>query len=611
VLKCGLSPGDVLMLTAAVRDLHLTYPRHFLIDVRTPCPALWENNPYLTALDENAKDVRIVECHYPLIHQSNSVPYHFVHGFRLFLNDLLGLNIAPHGFGGDVHLADEERRGRSQVDEIIGAAGTEFWIIVSGGKTDFTAKWWDPERCQQVVDHFAGRLQFVQCGEAADGHVHPPLRGVINLVGKTDLRQLVRLMYHAAGVVCPVTMMMHLASAVETKPGRPKRRPCVVVAGGREPSQWEAYPHHQYLHTIGCLPCCQGGGCWKSRVEPLGDGDAKDAELCTDPVTLASGRKLPRCLDLISANQVIDAIERYLAFGGECNVLTEANARQEFEAAAEAIGEYPGGFEGRGIVIPAGGEKYFASAWVNLNMLRHVGCALPVELWHLGPGEMTEQMRRLVEPLGAACVDALEVRRRRPCRILNGWELKPYALLHSRFREAVLLDADNFPLVDPSFLFDEGEYVRCGAVFWPDRGRMGPEHNAWRLTGAPYRDEPEFETGQAVVDKRRCWRPLNLAMWMNAHSDFWYRHVYGDKETFHLAWRKLDAQYAMPARGLVELPAGVMCQHDFEGRRVFQHRSRAKWTVSRANPRVPGFIDEDLALSFLDRLRERWSDGRG
>src|SRR5436309_573741 len=44
VLRSKLSPGDILMLTAAVRDLHLTYPNQFITDVRTPCPHLWENN---------------------------------------------------------------------------------------------------------------------------------------------------------------------------------------------------------------------------------------------------------------------------------------------------------------------------------------------------------------------------------------------------------------------------------------------------------------------------------------------------------------------------------------------------------------------------------------
>jgi len=116
-----------------------------------------------------------------------------------------------------------------------------FWILIAGGKYDFTAKWWNPESFQKVVDHFQGQITFVQCGES--GHWHPPLNGVVNLIGKTPLRDFVRLMYHADGVLCPVTFAMHLAAAVETKTGHPKHRPCVVVAGGREPAHWEAYTH--------------------------------------------------------------------------------------------------------------------------------------------------------------------------------------------------------------------------------------------------------------------------------------------------------------------------------------------------------------------------------
>ena len=44
-------------------------------------------------------------------------------------------------------------------------------------------------------------------------------------------RQFARLMYHASGVVCPVTFAMHLAAAIQVKPGRPRNRACVVVAG--------------------------------------------------------------------------------------------------------------------------------------------------------------------------------------------------------------------------------------------------------------------------------------------------------------------------------------------------------------------------------------------
>jgi len=156
----------------------------------------------------------------------------------------------------------------------------------------------------------SGRIQFVQVGEK--GHHHPPLKGVIDLRGRTDLRQLVRLVHHADGVLCGVTLLMHLAAAVETRPGRAKNRACVVVAGGREPPNWEAYPHHQFLHTVGALWCCDHGGCWKSRITPLGDGDEKDGEqhLCVDPVG-----GLPRCMDMITPEQVIDRVELYLRGG--------------------------------------------------------------------------------------------------------------------------------------------------------------------------------------------------------------------------------------------------------------------------------------------------------
>ncbi len=323
-LHCALSPGDILMLTAAVRDLHLTHPGKFLTDVRTTCSALWENNPYITQLEESDAEVEEIQCEYPLIHQSNQLPYHFIHGFRMFLQDKLGVAIQPHAFKGDVHLSAAEKSWMSQVEEIEGL-GARFWIIVNGGKWDYTAKWWDPDRMQQVVDHFRGRISFVQCGEA--DHCHPQLTGVLDLVGKTDLRQMVRLMYHADGVICPVTMFMHLAAAVETKPGRPKNRPCVVIAGGREPVQWEAYPHHQFLHTNGALPCCENGGCWKSRVEPLGDGDEKDQSLCLRPITLLSGRSLPQCLDLIRAPDVVQAVERYLLFETQPMAQLQANGR--------------------------------------------------------------------------------------------------------------------------------------------------------------------------------------------------------------------------------------------------------------------------------------------
>ena len=132
------------------------------------------------------------------------------------------------------------------------------------------------------MNHFKNRIQFVQFGAEGPNHYHPPLQGVINLVGKTDLRMFMRLMYHASGVVCPVTFAMHLAAATPSKLGLPKRKACVVTAGGWEPSVFTAYTNHVYLHANGQMPCCDNGGCWKSRIVPLADGDEKDNSVCVE-----------------------------------------------------------------------------------------------------------------------------------------------------------------------------------------------------------------------------------------------------------------------------------------------------------------------------------------
>jgi hypothetical protein len=300
------------MLTAAVRDLHAACPGTYQTNVRTSAEAIWDHNPWITRFDEHEPGVRRIEMHYPLIHLSNQRPHHFIEGYSHYLSQELGVSIPVTRFAGDVHLSAEEREMPCQL-EGLGYSGP-FWILIAGGKYDFTAKWWNPACYQAVVDHFKGRVLFVQCGEA--GHWHPPISGVIDLVGRTTLRQFIRLMHHADGVLSPVTFAMHLAAAVPTRPGKPPNRACVVVAGGREPANWEAYPHHQFLSTNGALTCCASGGCWRSRCQLVGDGDDKDRlNLCEQPVQVTDDLRIPLCLHLITPADVIRRIELYYQGG--------------------------------------------------------------------------------------------------------------------------------------------------------------------------------------------------------------------------------------------------------------------------------------------------------
>jgi len=308
-IKNNQSPGDIVMLTAAVRDLKLAHP-DIEVGVKTAAGQIWENNPHINHTMKECDADRVIKAEYPLIQKSNQLPYHFIHGFRKDLEEKLNIKIPVTAFHGDIHLSDDEKGWMSQVEEI--GHKEPFWIILAGGKYDFTAKWWNPHYYQRVVNKLSPEVKFVQCGSL--DHWHPPLDNVINFLGKTDIRQFIRLVYHAQGVVCPVTFAMHLAAAVPMKEDKPKNRPCVVIAGGREPAQWEAYPHHRYLSTNGSLLCCDNGGCWKSRCEKVGDGDEKDENLCENPVQ-AFGVKIPKCMDMIKPDDVVRSVRQYFNGG--------------------------------------------------------------------------------------------------------------------------------------------------------------------------------------------------------------------------------------------------------------------------------------------------------
>ncbi|MFN0067384.1 MAG: glycosyltransferase [Limisphaerales bacterium] len=312
ILRCGLPLGDLVLLSAALRDLHFTHPGRFLTDVRTTCPDLWRHNPLVMPLRGDEGGVETVDCdEFELVNSSTVLPQHALNAFPDFLSRRLGVRFRPVLFHGDVYLSVAERRAPSRVERLVGRP-LPFWLLAAGGKRDFTAKWWHTPGWQAVVEMLRGRVIFVQVG--APGDHHPRLDGVLDLRGRTTLRELILLMHHAQGVLCPVTSLMHLAAAVEPRPGRPRLRPCVVVAGGREPAHWEAYPGHRFLDNVGSLPCCADAACWKSRTLPLGDGDEHDAPAwrCED-----ARNAVPRCMELIRPETVVAAVESYLADGAQ------------------------------------------------------------------------------------------------------------------------------------------------------------------------------------------------------------------------------------------------------------------------------------------------------
>jgi hypothetical protein len=217
------------------------------------------------------------------------------------------------------------------------------------------------------------------------------------------------------------------------------------------------------------------------------------------------------------------------------------------DAYLSALSDFPQSrYDGRGIVIAGGGEKYFASVYVSIRAIRHVGCQLPIELWYLGRNnELPPDREVILKPYGVKCIDADKVRIIHPAKSLDGWPLKAFSTLHSAFKEVLFLDADCYPCRLPDELFSCPEYVRLGAIFWPDTS--GPDGRLkWPAFGVADPHTPcSVESGVYLIDKEKSWRPLNLAWFYNNESGYYYKYCYGDKHTFEVAWPATNQNYVM------------------------------------------------------------------
>lgn len=315
LLMHNRAPGDTLVLTGLVRDIALAHPGKFQIGVETSAMDLWRHNPHIVQFPKTGpkkardKDLQYIKIEYGKgIREQNYEPIHFLHYFHRDFEKQTGTKVVPQLPYPDLHLSETER----STAPIEG----RYWVLLSGGKSDFTAKVWEVAKMQQVVVEL-GKLGLgvVQIGSNDPGHWHPPLRGehVVDLRARTSLRDMMQLIHHADGVICGVTCAMHMAAALQ--------KPCVVLAGGREAWWWEAYVRenkglgsvreklqvpHRFLHTIGLLECCKERGCWKNKVVPL----KNDRQICVSPV-IKPNQPVPKCMDLIGVHHVMEAVMSY------------------------------------------------------------------------------------------------------------------------------------------------------------------------------------------------------------------------------------------------------------------------------------------------------------
>ena len=211
-----------------------------------------------------------------------------------------------------------------------------------------------------------------------------------------------------------------------------------------------------------------------------------------------------------------------------------------------------------------------------------------------------------------------------------------------------VLDSDNIVLSDPSSLFASELYESRGSILWMDFWRGSAAPDLASVLGAGAVANHTHESGQMVMDKKRTWEALRLALFFNAHADVFYPLTVnymglGDKEIVSTAFLHLRAPYGVAPHGpdhvgvrdhdRAETLGNTMMQHDMDGTPMFLHANLGKpmgfvpadasayvrrWQISNGlGLDLPRALNdaagtEDFEMWYYDLLRRRrcWFDGR-
>lgn len=301
--------GDIVTMTAFVRDLYQQFHQEYRIHIASSFRDVWANNPFVASVRSvQAKPVlgaELVPMGYGDYIEKGK---HFLYAWYQDFFRKKSIQVAPTYPKPEIFLSDAER---------VPPFSEPYWVVLPGGKTDFTTKWIYTPNLQKAINVLHGMgLKFIQVGEKSSSLFwNPYLHKVISMVGQTSVREYFRLIYHSQGVICGITSAMHIAAAFD--------KPCVVIAGGRESASWEGYvpgehlanfrysvrTPHRYLNVIGHLECCQRKGCWRTKTKFAKKSKEKPT-ICSKTVATDVG-DWPKCHMMVTPETIVSGVLSY------------------------------------------------------------------------------------------------------------------------------------------------------------------------------------------------------------------------------------------------------------------------------------------------------------
>ena len=212
-----------------------------------------------------------------------------------------------------------------------------------------------------------------------------------------------------------------------------------------------------------------------------------------------------------------------------------------------------------GLVICAGEQNLMFAIHLIRSLRNVLNSTLAIQIAYAGDDDLSFHDRRVLTDLGPniETLNLLDYFDNGMSGLVGGaWAMKPFAMLASRFKKVIVLDADAVFLRAPDGLFDEEPGLReTGTLFWHDREwKVGKqERHAWVHKIMEGREPSpmlsqslfwthnayhEMDSGVVCMDKERpnVFMSLLFATWMNTdqvRKEVTYKHTHGELSALH------------------------------------------------------------------------------
>jgi len=200
-----------------------------------------------------------------------------------------------------------------------------------------------------------------------------------------------------------------------------------------------------------------------------------------------------------------------------------------------------------GIAMTIGTQSHVDNAYATLHALRNQQkSSMPVTIFHMD-GEVAQDVADMfTQTFGnIQFVNMANLPSTPLCdeQAPAGFAIKALALYHAKehYQHVMWMDVDSLPLTTPESLFESEAYTTKGNMFWPDFFSGWVNEAIYdALTTAKPSEVADTESGQLLIDTCKHADVLQYVHALNQQSAVTYDYMFGDKDTFRLAFAIAD-----------------------------------------------------------------------